>query len=240
MTRTFVWGHGLTSSMAREDRRGLLQWEVPDGWELVRYDAAGHGTSGIDDPEPSRYRWERLAADMLFRAPERAVLGGASMGCATALHASVLEPDRVEALVLAIPPTAWETRAAQRELYEGAAHVAEKYGVARLKEVIEERPTPAIFDGRPDLKRYEPDIAEDLLPTVLRGAAASDLPSREVLAQIDVPALVLAWDTDATHPLATAEALAEVLPDTRLHVARTLTDVGAWPVLVRTFLATLA
>lgn len=239
MSRTFVWGHGLTSSMATEDRKGLFGWEVPDGWELVRYDAAGHGTSGVDDRDPARYRWERLAPDMLFRAPERAVLGGASMGCATALHAAVVEPDRVEGLVLVIPPTAWTTRAAQRDLYEGAAHVAEKYGLERLKEVIAERPVPAIFDGRPDLAEYDPDIDPDLLPTVLRGAAASDLPPTEVLAGLAMPALVLAWETDPGHPVSTAEVLADVLPEASLHVAASLADVGEWPSLVLRFLADL-
>lgn len=240
MSRTFVWGHGLTSSMASEDRRGLFGWEVPDGWDLIRYDAAGHGTSGVDDRDPSRYGWERLAADMLFRAPERAVLGGASMGCATALHAAVLEPARVEALVLVIPPTAWDTRAAQRDLYEGAAHVAETHGIDRLKELVARRPVPAIFEGRPDLAEYDPDIDPDLLPTVLRGAAASDLPPTDVLARLGMPALVLAWDTDPGHPVATAEVLAEVLPDARLHVAGSLAEVGGWPRIVRTFLAALA
>lgn len=239
--RTLVWGHGLTSSMAHEDRRGLFAWEVPDGWDLVRYDAAGHGTSDADDRDPQRYRWERLAADMLSRAPERAaVLGGASMGAATALHAAVLEPERVEALLLVIPPTAWETRAAQRELYEGAAHVAETYGRARLQEVVAQRPSPRIFEDRPDLTVYDPDIADDLLPTVLRGAAASDLPPPEVVAQLGMPALVLAWDTDPGHPLSTAEALDALLPASRLHVARTLTDVESWPTIVRAFLTALA
>lgn len=226
--------------MAQEDRRGLFGWQVPDGWDLVRYDAAGHGTSAVHDHEPARYRWERLAGDMLSRSPGRAVLGGASMGAATALHAAVLEPERVEALLLVIPPTAWETRAAQRELYEGAAHVAERYGRARLQELVAERPSPAIFEGRPELTAYDPDIPDDVLPVVLRGAAASDLPPREVVAALAMPALILAWDTDPGHPLATAEALDELLPTSRLHVARTLTDVESWPTLARAFLTSLA
>jgi 3-oxoadipate enol-lactonase len=237
--RTFVWGHGLTSSMAKEDRTGLMAWTMPDGWELVRYDAAGHGTSDVADPDTARYGWERLAGDMLDRGPDRFVAGGASMGCATTLHAAVQAPERVDAMVLVIPPTAWATRATQRDLYEGAAHVVEKYGVARLREVIAERPTPAIFDDHPELTEYAPDIAEPLLPTVLRGAAASDLPATDALAQLPQPALVLAWDTDPGHPVSTAEALHDVLPTSMLHLARTLDDVRGWPSLVAGFLTSL-
>lgn len=239
MTRTFVWGHGLTSSMRREDERRLFSWDVPDGWDLVRYDAAGHGTSAVADPDPPRYGWERLADDMLALAPPSFVAGGASMGCATALHAAVRAPDRIEAMVLVIPPTAWETRAAQRELYERSADIAEAHGVAKVRELRAALPIPAIFEPRPDLAAYDPDIPEALLPTVLRGAAASNLPDREVLATLARPAIVLAWDTDPGHPVSTAEVLHEVLPTSTLHVARTLDDVATWPGRVRDFLASL-
>lgn len=38
------------------------------------------------------------------------ILGGASMGAGTALHAVVAYPERVAALVLVIPPTCYEIR----------------------------------------------------------------------------------------------------------------------------------
>ena len=239
MPRTFVWGHGLTSSRAKEDRTGLFSWEVPQGWELVRYDAAGHGDSAVTDRDPARYGWERLAGDMLDLAPEIFVAGGASMGCATTLYAALQAPQRVEAMVLVIPPTAWETRAAQREMYEASAHIAETYGLARLRELAAERPVPAIFEGHPELSEYDPQIDEDLLATVLRGAASSDLPTGDVLASFAQPALILAWDTDPAHPVSTANALHEALPSSTLHVADTLDEVRTWPALVREFLTSL-
>lgn len=237
--RTLVWGHGLTSSMAKEDRTGLFRWELPEGWDLERYDAAGHGTSTVADPDPARYRWERLAEDMLERAPSSFVAGGASMGCATSLYAAVLAPHRVEAMVLVIPPTAWATRVAQRQLYEGSAHVAEVYGLDRLRELVAERPVPPIFEGHPELTEYDPDIDPQLLPTVLRGAASSDLPAADELSKLNQPSLILAWDTDPAHPVSTAERLAEVLPSSTLHVAATLDEVHTWPGTVERFLAGL-
>ncbi len=74
-------------------------------------------------------------------------------------------------------------------------------------------------------------MAEDLLPTVLRGAAGTDLPAPESISTLDVPVLILAWTDDPTHPLSTAERLDELLPDSRLVVARTPADVVGWPAL---------
>jgi pimeloyl-ACP methyl ester carboxylesterase len=76
-----------------------------------------------------------------------------------------------------------------------------------------------------------------VLPTVLRGAASSDLPDPDALRALDVPALVLAWSGDPGHPVATAEVLAEVLPRATLHVADDLGSVLAWPDRVAGLLA---
>ena len=84
---------------------------------------------------------------------------------------------------------------------------------------------PALADAPESL----PAVDETLLPTVLRGAAAADLPPKEELARIDVPTLILAWTGDPTHPLRTATRLNELLPNSRLIVARTPYGVMAWP-----------
>jgi pimeloyl-ACP methyl ester carboxylesterase len=95
---------------------------------------------------------------------------------------------------------------------------------------------PPIFADLPPMP-FEADIAEDLLPFVLRGAAASDLPGPDELAALAQPALVLAWDGDEGHPLSTAERLAELLPHAELQVATHLRDVLGWPARVAAFLA---
>ena len=50
------------------------------------------------------------------------------------------------------------------------------------------------------------------------------------------PALILAWDTDPAHPLATAHALTEILPRVDLRVARTLRQIRDWHRLVAGFI----
>jgi pimeloyl-ACP methyl ester carboxylesterase len=134
--RPFVWLHGLTSSMAREDADGLFDWSrLAATRELVRFDARGHGRSGHAGGEAA-YDWAALAGDLFAVADacgiEAFSAGGASMGAATTLHAAVARPERIDAMVLVIPPTAWQTRAAQRDLYRASATLVEEAGVEGL------------------------------------------------------------------------------------------------------------
>jgi 3-oxoadipate enol-lactonase len=242
-----VWGHGLTSSRRREDELGgLFGWSglADDGTAtVVRYDARGHGESGAT-PDPDDYRWPSLALDQWALVDAlglpRPVLGGASMGAATALHAALLRPDEVAGLLLVIPPTAWATRRGQAELYEAGAALVESSGVGAFVEAAAAAPVPAPFRDLPEAPRPGPDVAEDVLPTVLRGAAASDLPAPDALRSLDVPAVVLAWAGDPGHPAATAEVLADVLPRATLEVAEDLPTVLAWPERVAGLVAAVA
>jgi 3-oxoadipate enol-lactonase len=231
-----VWGHGLTSSRRREDELGgLFGWSgLADAGRatVVRYDARGHGESGAT-AEADDYRWPSLALDQWALVDalglERPVLGGASMGAATALHAALLRPGDVAGLVLVIPPTAWATRRAQAELYQAGAELVRASGAGAFVEAAAAAPVPAPFRDLPEAPRPVPDVAEDVLPTVLWGAAASDLPEPDELRSLDVPAVVLAWAGDPGHPVATAEVLAEVLPQATLEVAEDLPTVLTWP-----------
>jgi 3-oxoadipate enol-lactonase len=240
-----VWGHGLTSSRANEDGRGLwhLAVDVPAaGFELVRWDARGHGRSG-GTTEPATYGWASLAADaaelLTALGAGPAVVGGASMGAATALHLAVQRPELVRALVLVIPPTAWGTRPAQRTLYEQSAGFVRARGREAWVAATQALPPIPILAGHPELWGTGPDIEEVLLPWVLEGAAGSDLPPMEVLTTVRVPALVLAWDTDPGHPVSTAEALGAALPDATVHVATTVGEIRAFGARIRSFLVGL-
>jgi 3-oxoadipate enol-lactonase len=236
----FVWGHGLTSSRATEDKGGLFDWTsvTANGRQVVRYDAAGHGETGGSE-DPSAYEWPQLATDLLDLLDrlelDRVDAGGASMGCAATLHAAVRAPERFDRLVLVIPPTAWDTRAAQAEQYEGSAHHVEAEGKAAWLAVANEAPRAAIFADLPPFL-FDADIPEALLPSVLRGAAASDLPDPETLRSLDHPAIVLAWAGDPGHPESTAERLVELLPHAELHVATRIREVLRWPLQVAEFL----
>ncbi len=242
----FVWGHGLLSSMAQEDETGMFGWQgVTDAARVIRYDARGHGRSTVT-PDPEGYTWPSLAVDMLglldVLGIERAVLGGASMGCATAVYAALKAPERVERLILAIPPTAWATRAAQQRLYKTGAAAVAVMGLQSLVAAMWARPVPPVLAQRYPGAR-DKNLAHLLradritVGTILRGAGRSDLPAPGDLATLRVPTLVLAWEGDPVHPVETARKLAELMPDVTLHVARNGRDLDGWESTVRTFLS---
>ncbi|WP_311879466.1 alpha/beta fold hydrolase [Microbacterium forte] len=226
--------HGLTSSRARDRVLNLDLGRGLSGTRLLRYDARGHGRStGRKIPED--YRWHNLAEDLLrlldhWFPGERVHGVGPSMGAATLLHAASLEPDRFTGLTLMVPPTAWDTRPDQAANYRAAAALIESDGVEAFHAATRGSVPPPATVGAPETW---PDVADALLPSLLRGAALSDLPAPEAVAQIDVPTTILAWVDDPGHPLSTAESLAALLPNATLAVARTPGDVEAWPEVLR-------
>ncbi|MFT3661532.1 MAG: alpha/beta hydrolase [Gordonia sp. (in: high G+C Gram-positive bacteria)] len=224
--------HGLTSSRARDHVLDLNLGVGLSGTRLLRYDARGHGFS-TGRAVPDDYRWENLATDLLslleHRFPGEKVYGvGTSMGCGTLLHAAVREPERFAGLTVLLPPTAWETRVGHAAGYLETATLIETEGIEAFIARTREAPEPPATVGRPETL---PEVAEAILPSVFRGAAASDLPDPDRLARIDVPVRVLAWIDDASHPMSTAERLIELLPQAQLTVAATPDDVRAWPAL---------
>ncbi|WP_066517449.1 alpha/beta fold hydrolase [Curtobacterium ammoniigenes] len=233
--------HGLTSSRASEDDGGYFDWRpiAQSGRRLVRYDARGHGRS-TGRPLAEDYRWPQLADD-LFRlldavAPAHAVDAfGVSMGVGTLLHAAVREPERFRRLAFVIPPTAWESRAAQAALYQQMADLAESGGMDALIAAGANAPVlPILQDGgwRLDLR---PAISAALFPAVARGAAATDFPDPTELARITHPVLVRPWTDDPGHPIQTAERLHELLPAAVLSVMRTPDDLRGLGASLLTF-----
>lgn len=242
-----VWGHGLTSSMADEAARTLVRWdEVRRSHRVLRYDARGHGrsssTTDVDD-----YSWASLARDQRALADALGIgtyiAGGASMGCATALHAAVQDPERVRGLVLMIPPTGWEGRAGQAELYDQMARIVESAGVEPLIEAAQQLPPADPFVGLADLAELQANAMRAWDPTrlaqVFRGATTAQMPDRAAIAALTQPTLILAWTGDPTHPVATADELAELLPHAERSVVSDLRGVLGWSDRVGSFLAGL-
>lgn len=222
--------HGLTSSRAHDRVLNLDLGRGLSGTRLLRYDARGHGRS-TGRKVPEDYQWQNLADDLLrlldhWFPGERVHGVGPSMGTGTLLHAASREPDRFTGLTLMVPPTAWETRAAQAANYRVAAALIESVGVEAFLATTRGTTPPPATIGAPETV---PDVPDALLPSVFRGAALSDLPAPEAVARIDIPTTILAWVDDPGHPLSTAESLAALLPQATLTVARTPDDVETWP-----------
>lgn len=243
-----IWGHGLMLCMAADDEVPLLSF-LSEAREVrwLRYDARGHGMSratfGSGDS-----RWPNLAKDMLALLDHcdasKAVLGGVSMGAATALHAAVAEPERVAGLVLMAPPTAWATRPRQSWFYWGASHLISWLGLAPLQ-FLGSLPTsadansPMAMMQRALLRSLE-NASSAAVSAALWGACESDLPDPEELAGLEhLPILILCWPGDPVHPVSTSERLARLLPHAELHIAQSLADLDEWPELIAAFLETL-
>ena len=232
--RDLIWGHGLSMNRVGDAGMALVDWDrVPV--TVVRYDARGHGESE-STPDLDGYSWAELGLDQLALADALGigpyVAAGASMGCGTALHAAVAAPDRVEALVLVIPPTGWETRAAQTDVWEQSAQIIETRGIDFFiaARAAVDPPDPYVGDderrARQDAFTRSWDPAR--LAHVLRGATRANLPERDAIATLTVPTLILAWTGDPIHPVTTADELARLLPHAEVHVASTRAEVDAW------------
>lgn len=232
--------HGLTSSRVRDAQLGLDLGRALRDHRVLRYDARGHGGS-TGKKNPSSYRWDRLAKDLLTLldhvAPGEKVHGiGPSMGTGTLLHAAVRKPKRFASLTLVVPPTAWGSRRAQAATYLQNADLVEQHGISAFVEAGSTAPVPPALADMPETR---PSIPEKLLPTVMRGAASTDLPDRRAIARIEVPTLILAWTGDRTHPVKTANKLHELIPDSRIVIARTPYGIMAWPGLFAEHVATV-
>jgi len=233
--------HGLSSSREADVALGLdLRLLAERGHRLVRYDARGHGSS-TGQPDPASYRWPDLADDLIglldgIGATDPVDAIGASMGTATIIHAAVRHPERFRRLVLFIPPTAWETRAAQGDLYRQGADLIEAHGMDAFADMMAAAPLPPLLAER-GTQPLPPQLVPELAPSVFRGAAATDLPDPDAIATLRMPTLLLPWAGDPGHPVSTAERLHALIRGSLLEPAVRGADVDAWPDRVAAFLA---
>ena len=241
----FVWGHALQCSMRADEAGGVFDWSgLAPTARVIRYDARAHGES-CSERDPRGCAWESLARDMWRVADDcgarRPVLGGASMGCATAVWAAMQRPRRVAGLVLVIPPTAWELRPRQVRSYLMMARlvrIAGRLPFRAANAILGERVT-----GSP-LQAIAREVVRGLatrdprnVEAAFKGAALSDLPAIEDCARLRMPTLILAWRDDSAHPVSIATRLAEAMPKARLVVAENDIDVRRWPEDVKNFMA---
>lgn len=247
----FIWGHSLLGSMMVEDRAALWDWSSLEEYaQVVRYDARGHGNSD-GSYNLKDYCWDRMAMDMLavadgFSKPsssQKCLLGGISMGAATALQAAVQKPERVAGLVLVLPPTAWDTRPRQSTMYRRMAWASGLFGAAPYR-LLDLLPIPVREDGRKQLALHTMKGLAQANPlhvqAALGGAARSDMPDPELLRQLQIPTLILAWEDDTAHPISTAIKLSDTLPDVRGMVVCHSGDIGDWQPALLKFVKQLA
>lgn len=231
--RPVGYAHGVLLSRAAIHGLGIFDLgALGSGRRLLTYDQRGHGHS-TGRPKPGHYRFEQAADDLLGVIDASGIdepidFAGSSLGAAAVLHAAVVSPQRFRRLALLIPPVAWESGPQQlRQWYFDTADTIDSIGATAWRRQWADAPPLPIFADYPPAK-FDPDVDDALASAILRGVGLSDLPDPTQLAALTHPTLILAWDTDPLHPVSTAERLAEIIPDSTLHVARTVDDVRTW------------
>lgn len=217
--------HGITATR-RYVHHGSRALERA-GHRVVTYDARGHGES---DPAPpgEGYGYPRLVDDLERVVAAEVgegpfVLAGHSMGAHTAVAYALRHPGRLTGLVTIGPVYLGEVSPASLEYWDGLAAALESGGIDGFVEYIGARQgiDPAWrqsvlgFTRARMLLHRLPEALVEALREVPRSRPFDSL---EELAEIEVPALVVAShdDADPGHPYAAAAAYAEALPQARL------------------------
>jgi 3-oxoadipate enol-lactonase len=190
---------------------------LSERYELIRYDARGHGKSSAGSQ--LELSMDDLARDALAVLDAcgvaRAHLCGLSLGGMTAMHIASRWPDRVLKVVLSntspyMPPReTWNTRI-QAVLDEGMG--------ALVDSILERWFTPEFRETHPDAVQR---VREMLLACDPRGYAACatairDMDQRTSIGSITAKTLVIAGTRDPATPLAQAELIVGAIADARL------------------------
>ena len=229
--------HGLTAT-----RRYVLMGSrllERSGYEVVSYDARGHGHS-VPAGMPSDYGYEHLARDLEAVLDglglERAILAGASMGAHTALRVALTDPERVTALGLITPAYDPSAAAAAQDggSWQALAAGLRQGGVEGFLRAYDFSAVPDRWRGtverviRQRLSAHEhPQAVADALEVVPRSRPFATMAE---LAAVEVPAVVVGSrdDADPGHPLVLAERYAAALPGAQLVVEPQDSSPIAW------------
>jgi len=190
-------------------------------FRVVRYDARGHARSEAPD-DPSAYTPETFADDLgRVLDPGSAVVGGLSMGAATALRFALASPDRVRALVLAAFPAGASAARGIAAQATAFADAIERDGLDAAGERFAWGPTSGLDAGAARLVRqgFLEHPPHGLVHT-LRGVLSKHPSVEELIPRLDalaMPVLVIVGDRDRGS-LEPSRALAAALPAAQLVV----------------------
>ena len=224
-----IFGHGLMGSLEQVTPAGRELDAVLKRVRLLTYDARGHGQSGGPE-DAADYTWENMGRDMSsmidLAGEEQAIIGGASMGAATALWVAIEQPEKVKALVILMPPPlGHEPMREPSEKQEIAvldliSAAVQNFGIEKTVEIARTFPgfaaTPEEADERARWLLSQNPLT---LLYAIRGLVASAFHDPEAYRRINVPTIVIAHEGDGLHPSRAARLLAEMIPECTLKIA---------------------
>lgn len=230
-----VFGHGILGSieqlLAGEEALARLEERV----RVLFYDARGHGKSG-GPTDAAGYTWETLGRDMAHlietQSDGPAIVGGASMGAATALWVALERPELVRAMVVMMPPPLGhemmrETNERQAiSMLEALAVAIENFGLETTVQNLSLWPGfAATEEERASRVAWLSGQNPETVLHVIKGLVTAPFHDPEMYRRIEAPTLVLAHEGDGLHPTRAARLLAGLAPNSRLLVAE---RAGYW------------
>jgi 3-oxoadipate enol-lactonase len=190
--------------------------ELAAAFRVVRYDCRGFGASGPFDPAVPYTHAADLVALLDHLSIERAALVGLSFGGQVALRTALVAPDRVRALALLdslLDGVPWDD-----DSKAGLAELGRQLtagGVAAGREAWLAHPLFAAALQRPEVASRLTAMVADYSGQHWLGLdphLPDPTPPIELLAQLTMPALVVAGAQDVPGFLAMTDVLAQRLP----------------------------
>lgn len=201
---------------------GLAYWDghmaAFEGFQVLRFDARGHGRS---DAPPGPYSLEMMAGDLagLLDALdiERAHIVGVSMGGQIAQTFALACPERLASLILVNTTSEYEDE--QVSLWRERAEIALAEGMGPLQGPLMERWfTPDAAAARTPGYVYMEDAISNFRPESFHAAASAmcELATTPRLPEIQAPTLVIGTPEDPGARKEVTEAMARLIPNARL------------------------
>lgn len=214
-----IFAHGLTGTRRQTQR---LVGPLADRHRVITFDQRGHGDSQPVGG-PSVFDPNAMASDIVAildaLGEPRAVVGGTSMGAATALLCALRHPERVTRLILAAPAFGDAPNPASRLLEEMGEEIA-RTGlaayIARLRQ--HDWPAAGMTEEAMDFRAgmllcHDAASVAAACAVVANWVLLNDLAP---LAGLTMPVQIIAWEGDPVHPWELAERLAGALPCSQL------------------------
>jgi len=216
-----LWQHGLGATQAQAAE------VFPDSprFRRISMECRGHGDSELGAPEALSIRqFADDAAGLLDHlGVRRAVVGGISLGAAIALRLAVYHPDRVSALIIARPAWFSESAPERMQIYLDVAELLAQQGPGqglerlhaseRYRLVMKESP-----DNATSMRSFFQREPKSTVALLSRIPAQGPGVTREQMSGLTLPTLVIANEGDHVHSIATAEALARLIPAASLKI----------------------
>jgi pimeloyl-ACP methyl ester carboxylesterase len=222
-----IWQHGLGA-----DRQQPTEvFPRNDGVRRITLECRGHGESQTGDP--ARLSIAQFATDVAALLDhlgiDAAVLGGISLGAAISMRLAASTPWRFKGLILARPAWVDEPAPPTMHPYLVLAELLKESGREEgLRRFANSETLAAV-------ERVSPDNAASLLSFFSRRDEQSTIEllsripkdgpglSRQDIASIDMPTLVIGNGEDYVHPLRYAAQLNDLIPGASLQIVTSKT-----------------